>query len=115
MLNGKPPLLPWEKRGPFLQFLVAGGLVGGAAALHQPGVQPAAVAVPGDPLPAAHLPEAAFAVQPVAGLVVLQDGGLQRPVAGLLGGGAQGAQQVAAVAPAPVALAPMSYCPVRCA
>ena len=52
-----------------------------------------AVAVPCNALPASYQPEAALGMQGATGSVILQNGGLQRPVAGLFGGGAQGAQQ----------------------
>ena len=52
--------------------------------------------VPRNALPAPHQPEAALGVQGTAGGVILQNGGLQRPVPGLFGSGAQGTQQLKA-------------------
>ena len=55
-----------------------------------------ATAVPRNALPAPHQPEAALGVQRTAGGIILQNGGLQRPVPGFFGSGAQGAQQLEA-------------------
>ena len=71
------------------QLFVALRLIRSGAALHQKGVQPAAMAVAGDAFTAAYQTEAAFGVQGTAGGIILQHRGLQGPVAGLLGLSAQ--------------------------
>ena len=60
-------------------------LIGFSTALHQVGVQPAAVAVTRNTLPPPYQTEPAFSMQGAAGRVVLQHGGLQGPVTGGLG------------------------------
>lgn len=62
-------------------------------------------AVAGKAFPPPHQTEAALGVQAAAGLVVLQYGGLQGPVARRIGSVAQSREQVEADAPAPELLA----------
>ena len=63
------------------------------------------MAVAGNAFPPPHQTEAALGVQAAAGLVVLQYGGLQGPVARRIGSVAQSREQVEADAPAPELLA----------
>ena len=79
-----------------LQFFDALRLIGFSTALHQVGVQPAAVAVTRNTLPPPYQTEPAFSMQGAAGRVVLQHGGLQGPVACLLGVSAQSVQELGA-------------------
>ena len=79
-----------------LQFFDALRLIGFSTALHQVGVQPAAVAVTRNTLPPPYQTEPAFSMQGAAGRVVLQHGGLQGPVALFFGIGAQSVQELGA-------------------
>ena len=78
------------------QLFVALRLIRSGTALHEEGVQPAAMTVPRNALAAAYQTEATLGVQGTAGSIVLQHGGLQGPVAGLFGLTAQLVQQMTA-------------------